>query len=159
MLSTRGGDREKKQGNLVRFSLSAGTVLLVAVALFLLQKYNPEPKGLDYYLMSPLGSGQGSYSLFSLSHLLDLINHQLLVSPVGLLMLLTSVLAFSGRTGRRDRAARFLLILSLCTLAYAFLADPKLGYPRDWDLFAFSALGYTLLGLHLFMKYYRGSQA
>jgi len=89
---------------------------------------------------------------------LDLINHKLLVSPVGLLICLTTVAAFSGKTGRKDRVARFLLILSLCTLAYAFLVDPKLGYPRDWDLFAFTALGYTLLGLHLFLKHCRGAQ-
>jgi len=159
MLSGRAGDKQKKQGNLVRFGLSVGVVLLVVVALFLVQRHNPEPKGMEYYLISPLGSWEGSYSLFSLSHLLDLMNHQLLASPVGLLILLASVLAFSGRTGRKDEAARFLLILSLCTLAYAFLADPKLGYPRDWDLFAFSALGYTLLGLHLFLKHHRGAQA
>ncbi|MGB7061621.1 MAG: tetratricopeptide repeat protein [Candidatus Zixiibacteriota bacterium] len=158
ILSGRAGKKEKKQGNFAGLGLSIGMVLLVTVTLSLVQRYNPEPKGLEYYLISPLGGWEGSYSLFSLSHLLDLINHQLLVSPVGLLICLTSVVAFSGKTGQKDRVARFLLILSLCTLAYAFLADPKLGYPRDWDLFAFTALGYTLLGLHLFLKYRRGAQ-
>ena len=158
ILSRRAGEKEGKQGNLARLSLSTGIVLLVAFALSLVQRFNPEPKGLEYYLISPLGSWEGSYSLLSLSHLLDLINHQLLVSPVGLLICLTTVAAFSGKTGRKDRLARFLLILSFCTLAYAFLADPKLGYPRDWDLFAFTALGYTLLGLHLFLKHCRGAQ-
>jgi tetratricopeptide (TPR) repeat protein len=69
------------------------------------------------------------------------------------------LLAFSGRTGRKDRPARFLLVLSLCTLAYAFLADPKLGYPRDWDLFAFTALGYTFLGIYFFLRYWRETGA
>lgn len=157
MLFKRTGETEKgrKQGKLSRLALSTGLVLAAAVALFLLQTYNPEHKGLDYYLISPLGSGVGSYSLFSLSHLLDLINHQLLVSPVGLLICLTPVLAFSVKTARKDKLARFLLVLSLSTLAYALLIDPKLGYPRDWDLFAFVALGYTLLGLHVFLRYWR----
>ncbi|UCB52756.1 MAG: tetratricopeptide repeat protein [Candidatus Zixiibacteriota bacterium] len=155
ILSRRAGERERKQGNLSRFSMSTGIVLLVAVALFLLQRHNPEPMGLGYYLISPLGSWEGSYSLFSFSHLLDLMNHQLLVSPVGLLICLTPVLAFSGKTDPKDKLTRFLLVLSLSTLAYALLIDPKLGYPRDWDLFAFTALGYTLLGLHLFLRYWR----
>ena len=152
---TGGTEKGRKQGKLSRFALSIGLVLVAAVVLFLLQTYNPEHKGLDYYLISPLGSGVGSYSLFSLSHLLDLINHQLLVSPVGLLICLTPVLAFSVKTARKDKLARFLLVLSLSTLAYALIIDPKLGYARDWDLFAFTALGYTLLGLHVFLRYWR----
>ncbi len=157
MLFKRTGETEKgrKQGKLSGLALSTGLVLVAAVVLFLLQTYHLEHKGLDYYLISPLGSGVGSYSLFSLSHLLDLINHQLLVSPVGLLICLTPVLAFSVKTARKDKLARFLLVLSLSTLAYALLIDPKLGYPRDWDLFAFAALGYTLLGLHVFLRYWR----
>jgi tetratricopeptide (TPR) repeat protein len=155
ILSGRAGEKERKRGNLSRLSMSIGIVLLVAVALFFLQRHNAEPKGLEYYLISPLGSWEGSYSLFSFSHLLDLINHQLLVSPVGLLICLIILLAFRGKTTSRDKLARFLLILSLSTLAYALLIDPKLGYPRDWDLFAFTALGYTLLGLHLFLRYWR----
>jgi tetratricopeptide (TPR) repeat protein len=158
ILCGRAREKERKQENLLKLGLSAGVVLLVAIALLLLQRYNPEPKGLDYYLISPLGSGQGSYSLFSLSHLLDLLNHQLLVSPVGVLICLTSLPAFSVETSRKDKAAQFLLIVSLCTLAYAFLADPKLGYPRDWDLFTFTALGYTFLGLHLFLRHWRETE-
>jgi len=150
----KSGD-DRRGGKPFKLILSSGLVLVAAVVLFLLQAYNPEHKGLDYYLISPLGSGVGSYSLFSLSHLLDLINHQLLVSPVGLLICLTPVLAFSVKTARKDKLARFLLVLSLSTLAYALLIDPKLGYPRDWDLFAFAALGYTLLGLHVFLRYWR----
>jgi tetratricopeptide (TPR) repeat protein len=65
------------------------------------------------------------------------------------------VLAFSVKTVRKDKLARFLLVLSLSTLAYALIIDPKLGYARDWDLFAFTALGYTLLGLHVFLRYRR----
>ncbi|MGB2804559.1 MAG: tetratricopeptide repeat protein [Candidatus Zixiibacteriota bacterium] len=153
--------RKRKSGDegrgekLFKLILSSGIALLVAVVLFLLQRYNPEQKGLEYYLIAPLGSWEGSYSLFSLSHLLDLINHQLLISPLGLLICLTPVLAFSVKIARKDKLARFLLVLSLSTLAYALLIDPKLGYPRDWDLFAFAALGYTLLGLHVFLRYWR----
>jgi tetratricopeptide (TPR) repeat protein len=150
---TRSGKGET-DGKLVKLVLSVGIVIAVAAALFILQRYNPEQKGLEYYLISPLGSGESSYSLFSFSHLLDLINHQLLISPIGLLICLTPVLALSIRTIWKDKLAMFLMVLSVSTLAYALLIDPKLGYARDWDLFAFTALGYTLLGLHLFLRHY-----
>lgn len=139
--------------------LSIGVVLSVGAGLFILQSYNPDKKGLAYFLIYPLGSGETFYSLFSPSHLLDLVNHQLLISPVGVLILLAPLLAFSKSIKLKDRTVGFLLILSVCTLAYAFLIDPKLGYPRDWDLFAFSGLGYTVLGLYVFLKYWRETKA
>jgi len=132
-----------------------GVVVVVVVGLFLLQSYDPDKKGLSYYLISPLGKGESFYSIFSSSHLLDLINHQLLVSPVGLLILLTSVLIFSKKINYKDSMFRFLLLLSIFSLAFAFFIDPKLGYPRDWDMFAFSALGYTYLGVYIFLKSWR----
>jgi tetratricopeptide (TPR) repeat protein len=146
---------ERKNRELLKFSLAAGVILVTAVVLFLLQSYNPERKGLDYFLIFPLGKGESFYSVFSFSHLLDIVNHQLLVSPVGILICLVSVLVFFRKINYKDRSFRFLLVLSICSLAYAFLMDPKLGYPRDWDLFAFTGLGYTLLGLYLFLKYWR----
>jgi len=146
---------EKKKNGLFKLFLSIGIVVIVGVSIFLLQSYNPEDKVLGSYLIFPLGKGESFYSLFSFPHLLDLINHQLLVSPVAILIWATLVLAFAKRINFKESAIRFLLVLSVCSLAYAFLVDPKLGYPRDWDLFAFTGLGYTLLGLHIFLKYWR----
>jgi len=145
----------KKKGKFFKLSLSIGIVLVVAVGLFLLQSYNPKGQGLGSYLIFPLGEGESFYSLFSFPHLLDLINHQLLVSPVGILILLTSILFFSKRINFKESVVGFLLVVSVCSLGYAFWVDPKLGYPRDWDLFAFTGLGYTLLGLYIFLKYGR----
>ncbi len=148
-------ESERKNKKLLKFFLATGIVLLVAVGFWLLQSHNPEKKGLDYFLIFPLGEGESFYSVFSFSHLQDLINHHLLVSPVGVLICLVSVLAFSRKINYKDRVIRFLLILTTCSLAYAFLIDPKLGYPRDWDLFVFSGLGYTILGLYVFLKHWR----
>ncbi|MCK4403761.1 MAG: tetratricopeptide repeat protein [candidate division Zixibacteria bacterium] len=149
-------ETEKNKGKLTKLLLSTSMVLIVGAGLFLLQSYNPERKGLGSYLIFPLGKGESFYSLFSFSHLLDLINHQLLVSPVGILILLTTVLAFFKRINLKESVVRFLLVVSICGLAYAFLVDPKLGYPRDWDLSAFTGLGYTFLGLYIFLNYWRG---
>jgi tetratricopeptide (TPR) repeat protein len=146
----------KRRGvDLYRVLLSFGLVILVGLGLFLLSSYDPETRGLSYFLIHPLGAGEGFYSLFSGSHLLDIINHQLLVSPVGLLLLLTGLLVFPKRSSRDD-AIGFLILVSVCTLGYALVVDPKLGYARDWDLFAFSGLGYTFLGLYVFLRHVKG---
>jgi len=146
---------EVKKDRLIKYLKSLGIVILMGIGLFLLLKYNPEKKGLSYYLIYPLGKGESTYSIFSFSHILDLINHQLLISPVGLLILLTSVLVFAKKINYRDSVIRFLLLLSIFSLAFAFFVDPKLGYPRDWDMFTFSALGYTFLGVYVFLKSWR----
>ncbi len=130
-------------------------VLIVAGGTILLQHYNPQRKGWGYYLIYPLGKDQNYYSIFSFSHLLDLVNHQLLITPVGILIGLTAILSFWRKINFKDRSFRFLLILSLCSLAYAFFMDPKLGYPRDWDLFAFTGLGYTVMGIYILIKGWR----
>jgi predicted negative regulator of RcsB-dependent stress response len=137
--------------DLFRVLLSFGLVLLVGLGFFLLGSYDPEARGLSYFLIHPLGEGEGFYTLFSGSHLLDIINHQLLVSPVGLFLVLAG-LSISPERIKRDSILRFLILVSVCTLGYALVVDPKLGYARDWDLFAFSGLGYTLLGLYLFLR-------
>jgi tetratricopeptide (TPR) repeat protein len=138
-----------------RLVLSAGLIMVLGIGLFLLQSHDPERKGLSSYLISPLGSGEDSYSLVSPSHLVDLINHQLLVSPAAILILVASILTCGKKISLKERTTAFLLLVSLCTLGYALLVDPKLGYPRDWDLFAFTGLGYTLLALHVFLRYWR----
>lgn len=145
-------DTAKEPKRLVRVLSMITVILIVGVGIFLLQHYNPERKGLSYYLIYPLGNDQNYYSIFSFSHLLDLVNHQLLITPVGILILLVSLLGFGRIFDFKDRTFQFLAILSISTLAYAFFMDPKLGYPRDWDLFAFTGLSYTVLGTYLFLK-------
>jgi tetratricopeptide (TPR) repeat protein len=151
------GEKDKKNW-LSKLLLSLGVVLLVGVGIYLLQTFDPWKKGLAYYLISPLGGSQSSYSFFSTAHLVDFINHQLLVSPVGILLLITSVIFFLGKINSKDKLVKSLSLVSICSLGYAFLIDPKLGYPRDWDLFAFSCLGYTILGIYLFLTCWRESK-
>jgi tetratricopeptide (TPR) repeat protein len=139
----------------LKLALSAGIITVVAAGLLLLQSYNPEDKGLRSFLIFPLGSGESSYSLFSFAQVADFVNHQLLISPVGVLLCLVSILGFPGKVNLKDKVVPFLLVVTACSLGYALLVDPKLGYPRDWDLFAFTGLGYTFLGLYLLQDRWR----
>jgi len=90
------------------------------------------------------------YTMFSLGHLLDIANEQLLVAPVvwpGLL--LAAGLAWP-RLPRRDGVFRLLLLLAFLYALLTVTWNPDYGGQRDWDLFAPASLpaalllGYTL---------------
>ncbi len=93
-----------------------------------------------------------NYTLFSLSHLSDVLNQQLLVSPVGLILILTFLFCGRAKTFSMSATARFLAIVALSQLFFNFLIDPGLGASRDWDIFSAVGLGYTILGLYLLLE-------
>jgi hypothetical protein len=83
------------------------------------------------------------YYVFSMSHLVDILNQMLLLSPllpVWLLFLTGSPTKIS-----KNKILIFLSLIAFFCLLFVFFIDPKLGMPRDWDLFSFSAFGLTLL--------------
>ncbi len=129
----------------------AGMVFLVALGLYLLKTYAvQEPPG--SVLIHPFGRGESLYSFFSPAHLLDFVNHQLLISPVGAALLVGLAVFFRKAIAFKDSSLKFLLCFLLCLLAFALLVDPKLGYARDWDLFASAGLSVTLLGSYLLLR-------
>lgn len=85
------------------------------------------------------------YTLFSTAHLVDFLNLVLLLFP-GLL-----VIAVALFHGWRLTGASWFSIVSIALIAFscagtAFVFDPKLGMPRDWDLFSFAGVP-LILGL------------
>ncbi len=130
------------------------SILIVAIGAaigFYIHRYS-------WYVFSYLmpvfhGSYTGpDYTLFSWSHLLDFLNQQLLVSPVGLLLLFVFLVFRPKPRAGKDRLFQFLVIAALGQLLFNFAINPGLGAPRDWDLFASVGLGYTLLALYLFSR-------
>ena len=95
------------------------------------------------------------YLMFSLPHILDFLNQQLLVSPVGLIMLLAPLVCVSAKSLFEQRTFRFLLLVSIFQLLFGFLVEPDLGASRDWDLFSVAGLGYTILGLYILLNLLR----
>jgi len=86
------------------------------------------------------------YSMLSFSHLLDIINQLLLICP-------GAIIAFIPGCGGKDKTKNhqdlriFLYISAILSLFFLLVIDPKLGYARDWDLFATPAgvLGLTIV--------------
>lgn len=143
-------DRSKAPS--VRFANIVVLVCLTSViglGLYLLGTYSSEGAA-SSFLIYPFGRGEAFYSFFSLAHLLDFLNHQLLISPVSLILWTAVLSLFWTLTRFRESASKFLGWVTACSFAFALLVDPKLGYARDWDLFTFTGLGVSLLGIYLF---------
>jgi uncharacterized protein HemY len=143
------GSKSFASANVIRMAL---ILLIVGGGLWVLRYYSPQKQGLGSFLLSPLGTSEDSYSLLSFSHLVDVLNHHLLVSPLGIPIWLVLALFFWRKITFKERETVFLLTLIVCAVVFSLAVDPKLGYPRDWDLFAFTSLGYTILGIYLLLN-------
>jgi tetratricopeptide (TPR) repeat protein len=99
-----------------------------------LKLFKGKPIAADYYILS-------------LSHFLDILNELFLLSPLLIFLLVLSLdrFKFIGQS----RPATFLATITGASLLFIFTIDPKLGMARDWDLFSLSAMGPTLLCIHL----------
>jgi tetratricopeptide (TPR) repeat protein len=155
LAKTPESDRQKVRGSRLFNMVSAlGVVFLIAVAFYLLKTHALEepPKS---FLIYPFGDGESFYSFFSLAHLLDFLNHQILISPVSPVLWIVWLVLLGKVNSHEDKVVKFLLWAIGGSWGFALLADPKLGYARDWDLFAFAGLGITLLGLYLCLNAFR----
>jgi Flp pilus assembly protein TadD len=78
------------------------------------------------------------YTLLSADHILDVLNEMLLVAPAGLVLLWPSIGGWKTLYASFRRRFWFLTLLVLPSLFFVLMIDPKLGFARDWDLFATS---------------------
>ncbi len=92
------------------------------------------------------------YTLFSVKHLLDYTNLLILLLP-GLPLIVVGLFSMPVRKITRQREYRYLFILLVSTLGAAFILDPKLSMPRDWDLFSFIGVPLALFGYYLLLDH------
>ncbi len=77
------------------------------------------------------------YRIFSVEHLFDFLNQQMLTAPVACMVCVL--------IRKRDLPNQpFLLIAAVFPLFFTFLARPEIGVFRDWDIFSLPALPLTL---------------
>jgi len=100
---------------------------------------------------------QSGYFIFSPAHLLDILNHFLIVGPI---MTIAAILflIFSARKAMTDEI-KMLIYAALPSLSIAFICDPVLGAVRDWDLLSIYALPLMLIGAALFWRAAQRAQA
>jgi len=126
-------------------------ILVSILTIYYVRSKNP----ILLEIFVPLLSGRPyapEHTLFSFPHLLDILNQHLLLSPVGIILLLSTGMVFKNRIRFINPIVPFLVIVSIAQLFYHFAVDPKLGAGRDWDLFSDMGLTYTLLGIYLFIR-------
>ena len=85
------------------------------------------------------------YRVFSLAHFVDFINQQLLAAPAAFMILFLL----------RIKDLRYQPFLAVCTfvpLFLTFVANPRIGAFRDWDIFAMAALPLTLWSATTFLN-------
>jgi tetratricopeptide (TPR) repeat protein len=102
--------------------------------------------------------GTNLYTLFSLKHLLDLLNQQFLISSQGIILLSVLMIFFWREIDWNDPKLSFLVLVGFYFLLFNFIIYPDLGMARDWDLFAASGIGYTLLAIFLVAKLVDGKR-
>lgn len=103
------------------------------------------------YLLVPLWPVEGNpYWVLSPDHLLDLVNHGLLIAPMGIALLVVSLpgTRLRPRTSVEDTLA----VTTLCTFLAAFWIDPLIGMPRDWDLLSLYGFPLALWGAYRFTR-------
>jgi tetratricopeptide (TPR) repeat protein len=149
------GSRQK-----IRNSPITNAAILACVTAFMMLGYYFVHVGslegsTAHLLVYPLGGGEESYPFYSPAHLLDFLNHQLLASPVNVVLWMMLILFLRKVVNFKEPVVRFLAVLCLCSLAFALVIYPGLGYARDWDLFAFTGLATTLLALYLAVDGFR----
>jgi hypothetical protein len=93
-----------------------------------------------------------SYTLFSLKHYIDFFNQQFLISSVGICLLVVLLYFSWRRIDWDDPKIIFLGLASIYSLLFNFAVFPELGMARDWDLFAVSGIGYTVLAIFIVTK-------
>ena len=151
-------DRSKAQSaRFVNIVILVCLTSVIGLALYLLRTYSSDGN-FSSFLIYPFGSKESSYSFFSSAHLLDFLNHQLLISPVGLVLLLALFAFFRRQADSKERWFKFVGLVAVCSLSFALLVDPKLGYARDWDLFAFAGPGVSLLAALILVNVFRTLQ-
>ena len=85
------------------------------------------------------------YRIFSLAHVLDFLNQQLLAAPAVCMSIFL--------VGRKPFANQpFLALSAFVPLLFTFFANPEIGAFRDWDIFSLPALPLTLWAAAAFLE-------
>lgn len=83
------------------------------------------------------------YTLFSIPHLVDLVNLIVLLIP-GITVIILCIMFLPIKKIIRTSEFKVLGLIVVGAIGAVFIFDPKLGMPRDWDLFAFSGVALSL---------------
>lgn len=137
--------------------LSLAIVLVAAIALYgglrVLGGGGYDPVAQIGRMVTVAAKGEGGAPpVLSPTHMRDVLNEQALLGPLGFVLLATGLLACLVRRRGDRRAWGFVVALAFLPFYSALLTrDLRLGYARDWDLFAPGGIAILCAGLWLFV--------
>jgi tetratricopeptide (TPR) repeat protein len=143
----RRGERRRTLVSVLAVAV-AGRALKLALSALAGYSYDPGRQIATLARIASTGEGDRT-PLFSAVHLRDVFNEQALIGPLGLFLFLGAAVLWLalGRRGSRS-GALFALLLALPVAAASWVTrDLRLGYARDWDLFAPGGVALTVAGL------------
>ena len=88
------------------------------------------------------------YVMFSLGHLIDIANEQMLAAPVVCASLVLAAALACQRLPGRDPVFRFLLLVSGLFLVLILTWNADFGGQRDWDLFSLASIPAAVLAAY-----------
>ena len=141
--------RDKRLYSPLKYAGLLSLVLMIAGYIYFKLIYIPEFGRVSVeYLLAFTPNG---YWILSSGHLLDILNNFLLS---GMLMILLLPLIFKLKLWQNfNRAEKLFSSAVLIGIsAYLLLLDPKLGFARDWDLFASTGLCVVVIAIFLLQR-------
>ena len=139
---------EKLKRLYVVIIIALGSLIIMLLAQF---------KELDVFV--PLWDlPNNNYSLFTFSHLSDILNLLLLIAPLGVVFFLVSLQHKKNIELNSDSTEKVLFMISLLTFLSTCVIDPQLGMLRDWDLFSFYGIPLTLWSGYRLTRLYSDKQ-
>lgn len=150
-------EKIKINKNLLWIILGAIAGIIIIVLLFLRNKFLYV---LDQAILEsrwsflPLSSTKNyfSYTIFSIYHIIDWLNANLLLAPFGLFISICIILIFRKEINRKDSVFIFLTIASVFGLVFTFITHFALGMARDWDFMASFFVPLLFLNVYLIWK-------
>ncbi len=124
--------------------ISLAIVFVIGGFIIFIHLYKTDLYFEDIFL--PLFTGKGlspTNFAFSVTHLTDMVNELLLLSPIFPILIVLSFNEFKHIF--KNGVTFFLTIITLSSFLFVLFIDPKIGMGRDWDLFSFLGFGFTLL--------------
>ena len=125
----------------------SGFICIIAVFVFIFAIFGFTPA--DFFKtytgggkLLPLISNDDIYGILSLNHFLDCLNEIILIAPVSIFLVF---IILRIKDIRFSKSSLFLLLCSLGVMFFMAVFHARIGYARDWDLFAFSAFPLTIL--------------
>lgn len=119
-------------------AISGISVTILVILIWTVSTYSSK-EGSAFLL--PASSSDSGYLIWSASHLMDILNELFLISPAFLILIFLQHTKFN----KRELQIRlFFWLAALSGLMLLLFLDPKLGMPRDWDLFAIPLLAFHI---------------